>query len=133
MTEKLKYLSPEWRDEAEKRLKSELPPDRMNFITSSMSNIYLNCPAGREKYLFFEFNEGRFSKLLLGDDEPPEAEFKITGNYEIFAKISQAQLGSQRALMTGKLKLKGNMVKALKLAGIADRLNKVLSKIPAEY
>ena len=35
--------------------------------------------------------------------------------------------------MMGKLKLKGNMVKALKLAAIADRMNKVLSKIPTAY
>lgn len=133
MTEKLTYLSDAWREEAEKRLKAALPPDRMNFITSSMSNIYLNCPDGKERYLFFEFEEGRFSQMLLGEGEPPKAEFQITGSYEVFAKISQAQLGSQKALMTGKLKLKGNMVKALKLAGIADRLNKVLSKIPAEY
>ena len=34
--------------------------------------------------------------------------------------------------MTGKLKLKGNMVKALKLASLADRLNKVLATIPTE-
>ena len=133
MTATLRYLSPEWRDEAEKRLKSELPPERMNFITSSMSNIYLNCPDGTEKFLFFEFTDGKFSQLILGDGEPPAAEFKITGKYDVFAKISRAELGSQKALMTGKLKLKGNMVKALKLAGIADRLNKVLSKIPAEY
>jgi len=35
--------------------------------------------------------------------------------------------------MTGKLKLKGNMVKALKLASVVDRLNKVIAKIQAEY
>jgi putative sterol carrier protein len=35
--------------------------------------------------------------------------------------------------MTGKLRLKGNMVKALKLASVADKVNKVLSTIPAEY
>jgi len=133
MAETITYLSPEWRDEAERRLKTELPPERMNFITSSMSNIYLNCPDGTEKYLFFRFENGAFAELLLGDGEPPKAEFRIAGNYEVFAQISQAKLKSQRALMTGKLKLKGNMVKALKLAGIADRLNKVLATIPAEY
>ena len=51
MVELLTYLSPEWRAEAESRLKSELPPEKMNFITSFMSNIYLNCPGGAEKYL----------------------------------------------------------------------------------
>ena len=35
--------------------------------------------------------------------------------------------------MTLKLKLKGNMVKALRLASLADRLNKVLATIPTDY
>ena len=133
MSDPIQYLTPPWRDEAEKRLKSELSPERMNFITSSMSNIYLDCPDGGTRYLFFRFEKGEFAELLLGEGEPPAAEFKITGTYDTFAQISQAKLGSQKALMTGKLKLKGNMVKALKLASIADRLNKVLSTIPAAY
>ena len=133
MADKLTYLSSEWRDEAEKRLREELEPEKMKFITSSMSNIYTNCPDGRDRYLFFGFREGRLETLSIGAGDPPEAEFRITGTYETFARISRAEIGSQRALMTGKLKLKGNMVKALKLASIADRLNKVLSTIPAQY
>jgi putative sterol carrier protein len=133
MTQPVTYLSPEWRDEAQKRLREELPPERMNNITSSMSNIYTNCPDGDEKYLLFRFEKGRLAELAVGSGEPPEAEFKIKGEYQTFAKISRAELGSQRALMTGKLKLRGNMIKALKLASIADRLNKVLSKIPTDY
>jgi len=133
MTDKLTYLSGRWRDEAEKRLKMELDPEKMKHITSSMSNIYTNCPDGNDRYLFFGFRDGRLETLSIGEGEPPEAEFRITGSYETFARISRAELGSQRALMTGKLKLKGNMVKALKLASIADRLNKVLATIPAAY
>jgi hypothetical protein len=34
MNEPMRYLTPRWLDEAEKRLKSELSPERMNFITS---------------------------------------------------------------------------------------------------
>ncbi len=133
MAEQIQYLTPAWRDEAERRLKSELSPERMNFISSSMSNIYLDCPDGGTRYLFFRFEKGEFADLSLGEGEPPVAEFKVTGKYDTFAKISRAELGSQKALMTGRLKLKGNMVKALKLASIADRINKVLSGIPAEY
>ena len=133
MADKLTYLSSEWRDEAEKRLKNELDPEKMKRISSSMSNIYTNCPDGNDRYLFFGFKDGRLETLSIGEGEPPEAEFRITGSYETFARISRTELGSQRALMTGKLKLKGNMVKALKLASIADRLNKVLATIPAAY
>lgn len=129
----MKYLSPEWRDEAEKRLKAELSPERMNRITSSMSNIYLNCPDGKERYLFFHYDNGELKSLETGEGEPPKAEFRITGDYDTFARITRAELSSQKALMTRKLKLKGNMMKALKLASVADRLNKVLSGIPATY
>jgi putative sterol carrier protein len=133
MTEKVKYLSAEWRDEAEKRLKSELPPERMNYVTSSMSNIYQNCPDGTERYLFFRFEDGKFAEMRVGQGDPPKAEFAIKGNYETFARITRGELNAQKALMTLKLKLKGNMVKALKLASLADRLNKVLATIPTDY
>jgi len=75
MAEQIQYLTSEWRNEAEKRLKSELSPERMNFITSSMSNIYLNCPDGKSRYLFFRFDNGSFADLLLGERDPPSAEF----------------------------------------------------------
>jgi len=133
MTQNFKYLSPEWRDEAERRLKVELPPDRMNFVTSSMSNIYKNCPDGSEKYLYFKFMEGKFAEMLVGEGESPKPEFAVSGDYQTFAKITRGELGAQKALMTLKLKLKGNMVKALRLASLADRLNKVLATIPTDY
>jgi len=133
MTEKVRYMTPAWAQEVEKRLKSELTPEKMKNLTSSMSNIYLNCPDGGSKFLVFRFADGALSEFSLGEGDPPEAEFRITGEYETFAKISRAELSSQRALMSGKLKLKGNMVKALKLASIADRVNKIIATIDAEY
>jgi putative sterol carrier protein len=133
MSEKVRYMSPEWAREVEKRLQAELSPEKMKRLTSSMSNIYLQCPDGKTKYLIFRFEEGKLAEFSLGEGDPPEAEFRITGNYETFAKISRAELGSQRALMSGKLKLKGNMVKALKLASIADRVNKIIATVEAEY
>ena len=133
MAQKVRYMSQEWRDEVEKRLLVDLTPEKMKNLTSSMSNIYLNCPDGKDRYLLFSFEQGRLKELSLGEGDPPEAEFRITGEYETFARISRAELGSQRALMSGKLKLKGNMVKALKLASIADRVNKIISTIDAEY
>jgi len=133
MAAKVKYLSPEWRDEAKRLLLAELSPEKMNRISSSMSNIYKNCPGGKDCFFHVKFADGALAAIEVGDGAPPEAEFVITGDYEVFAKISRAELGAQKALMTGKLKLKGNMVKALKLASVVDRLNKVIAMIEAEY
>lgn len=98
-----------------------------------MSNIYKNCPGGVEMFLFVECQEGKVTRVETGTGEPPQGEFRIIGDYETFARISRAELGAQKALMTGKLKLKGNLAKALKLAAVSDRLNKVLARIPTQY
>ena len=129
----LAYLSPSWRDEALQRLQTELTPEKMNNVTTSMSNIYKNCPGGSEQFLFVECKDGKVTRVETGWGEPPQAEFRIIGDYETFARISRAELGAQKALMTGKLKLKGNLARALRLAAVADRLNKVLSRIPTQY
>jgi putative sterol carrier protein len=127
------YLSQSWRDEALKRLQTELTPEKMKYVTTSMSNIYQNCPDGVEHFLFLACEDGKVTRVETGTGEPPQAVFRIIGNYETFARISRAELGAQKALMTGKLKLKGNLAKALKLAAVSDRLNKVLATIPTQY
>lgn len=133
MSDRVQYLSREWRAMAEKALREQLTPDRMKNITTSMSNIYKNCPDGKQRFLFVSLEEGAVADLQVGEGEPPKAEFRITGDYEVFSRITRAELGAHTALMTGKLKLKGNMVKALKLASLADRMNKVFSTLPTTY
>jgi putative sterol carrier protein len=133
MEEKVSYLSQEWCDEAEGRLRTEIPPEKMKNLTSSVAYVYTGCPGGKDRFLFFRTDNGKFTEVLVGDNEPPEAEFKVTGPYDLFASLTQGKISSQRALMSGKLKLKGNMVKALKLASLADRINKVLGSIPTRY
>ncbi len=84
-------------------------------------------------FSFLECEDGKVIRVETGTGEPPQALFRIIGKYETFARISRAELGAQKALMTGKLKLKGNLAKALKLAAVSDRLNKVLAQIPTQY
>lgn len=129
----LQYLSPAWAAEAQTRLREQLTPETMKFVTSSMLTVYHNCPDGKERALYYKIVDGVFQEVSVREGNLPEAEFIISGDYDTFAKISRAELGSRSALMGGKLRLKGNMVKALSLASIVDRLNKVLSSIACQY
>ena len=129
----LKYLSPEWAVEAAERLRNQLTPEQMKHLTSSMLTIYHNCPDGKDRALHYAIEDGVFTDISVREEPWPEVEFVISGDYETFAKISRAEMGSRSALMTGKLRLQGNMVKALSLASIVDRFNKVLSEIQCEY
>ena len=129
----IKYLSPDWTTEANKRLREQLTAAEMKFLTSSMLSLYHHCPDGRECALYFKIENGVFTEISVREPPLPEAEFVISGDYATFAKITRAQLGSRVALLNGKLRLTGNMVKALMLTPIVDRFNKILAGIPCEY
>ncbi len=133
MAGKVSYLSSEWRDEVERRLREELSPEKMKYITTSVTFNYTGCPDGTDKYLHFTCVDGVITQVEVDTGDPPQAEFSITGSYDLFARVTQGIVTSQRALMSGKLRLKGNMVKALKLASLSDRINKIMSQIPTAY
>jgi putative sterol carrier protein len=134
---KLRYLSNEWMEEVTRRVKERLTPEEMKKVSSSMINEVRNCPDGKTHFMYFRFEGGVIAEGLVGteDDEvaSKQAEFRIIGDYEVFAKISQAELGARTALMRNKIKLKGSMVKALRLSSVVDKLNKVIATVPTDY
>lgn len=130
---KFEYLSPEWTQEAERRLQTDLSPEKMKHLTSSMLTIYTACPDGVDRAIYYRVVDGVVQEVSLQEENLPQAEFTITGDYETFAQISRTELKARAALMSGKMVLRGNLVKALRLAPVVDRLNQVLSTIPTEY
>lgn len=133
MNERFRYLSPEWAQEATSRLRADLTPEKMKHITSSMLTVYTDCPGGVDRAVYYRLVDGVVQEVSLQEGDWPEAEFTITSDYETFARISRAELKARAALMSGKMTLKGNLVKALRLAPVVDRLNEVLATIPTEY
>jgi putative sterol carrier protein len=131
--QKFKYLSPEWAGEVTRRVSERLTPERMKHVTSSMLTINTNCPDGKDRAVYYEIADGVVTEVSIREGKLPPAEFTITADYELFASISRAELKARRALMSGKMKLKGPLVKALKLSPLVDRLNEVIATIPTEY
>ena len=130
---KFKYLSPEWAHEATQRLRRDLTPEKMKHLTSSMLTVYTNCPNGADRAVYYRLEDGVVQEVSLQEGDLPQAEFTITSDYETFARISRAELKARAALMSGRMTLKGNLVKALRLAPVVDRLNEVLATIPTDY
>jgi putative sterol carrier protein len=127
------YLSPEWAQEATRRLQADLSPEKMKHITSCMVTVYTGCPDGKDRALYYKLVDGVVQEVSVQEGQWPQAEFTIISDYDTFARISRAELSARAALMSGKMKLKGNLVKALSLAPVVDRLNAVLATIPTQY
>jgi putative sterol carrier protein len=137
MSDDLEYLSQEWMEAVIELVKERLTAEEMKHVSSSMVNIVENCPDGKRRYMYFQFEDGLLAEGLVGTDDDEVAskkpEFRIIGDYDTFAKISKAELGARSALMRNKIKLKGNMVKALRLSSVVDKLNKIIAQVPTKF
>ena len=129
-----KYLSQEWGEAVFARLKEKFNEGGKNpKATASLNNIYKDCPDGKDRYYFISIVEGNIEKIEIGEGDGPEAKFKIIGKYDDFAKCTRGEMNSQKALMCGKFKFKGNLTAGLKLASLSDRLNKISAEVDTEY
>lgn len=62
-----------------------------------------------------------------------KAEFKAFAPHEVFQKVILKELDGSKALLNGKFKLKGNMMKAMGVIGAYNRIEKVQRSIPTTF
>ncbi|HUV23974.1 MAG TPA: SCP2 sterol-binding domain-containing protein [Methanomassiliicoccales archaeon] len=61
-----------------------------------------------------------------------QAEFMYIGKYGNWMKMVEGKLDGMKAILTGKMKLKGNMTKAMKYTRAAAELTKAATRVPTE-
>lgn len=133
MKKKLVYLSTEWKEEAEKRLKQELTSEKLKGLSSTVANIHLNCPDGKKRFIYSKYEKGELVDFFIGEGDVIKADFVISGEYDTFVSIFNDELSTKNAFSSGKIKFKGNMIKAMKLVPIAARVNRILGNITTKY
>ena len=129
----VRYLSEEWRAEVEKRFREGITPTDMDNLSSSLNCVSNKCPDDKTHYFFVSFIRGELESVQVGEGEGPQAEYIIEGKYEALVQIARGELTAAEALIGGKIKLTGNLYKALYLVPIVDRLNQIMASIETEY
>ena len=132
MSDGLVYLSEQWREEAGKRL-AQLSLEETEGASVSMTSVYKNCPDGSDRYTHTQFLDGRLQVFDSGNGEGPDSDLCVTADYSVFVQMAKGELSGQMAMMTGKLKVKGNMMRLMKYAPLSERVSKTISCIPTVY
>jgi putative sterol carrier protein len=78
----------------------------------------------------FEIKEGKMTDLWTGERE---TSFILSARYRVWVDILLGKIGANRAFITRKLKIKGNMPKLLKTAKATDRMVQLLREIPTTF
>jgi len=85
-------------------------------------------------YFFVGLLHGKSTDTALveGEDTRP-AQFKLTASFTTWRKIIEGKLDPIQAIMTGKLKLKGNLAKVLRYPKAAKELVNCVMQVPTEF
>ncbi len=85
-------------------------------------------------YYFVDLYHGKCRKAtVLSGPTEVKAEFEMSAAYTTWKKILQGELDGNKALMTRKLKVKGNMAKLMKSTKPAEAYFKALSTLKTEF
>lgn len=122
-----KFLTEEWRADYEPAVKDIFSAGKTpSKINQTLCEVYNEVPQldGKDFWYFYEFKDGVIVTLTcgFGVNTAPAADYTSFGDYETVKKIMTKELGIPRALMSGKVKLKGNVTKALKMLDTYNRV-----------
>lgn len=87
-------------------------------------------PGVGSKKSFIQINKGAIS---VGSGEIEDPDLNITQPYDVAVLLDKGELNPQVAFMEGKIKLKGNLMKAMALQKLLTVIGPATSHIEREY
>lgn len=127
----VRFLSPEWASEVERALNASTAfRSASTGHSAALQQIVTDTPGSEGTHYYLKLGDGR-AEVGLGDLVDPEA--TITQSYATASAINNRDLNVQNAFMDGRLKVTGNLMKLLSLAGVVSAMVEAINTIDVEY
>ncbi len=93
-----------------------------------------DSPIQQPVYLYMDLWHGKCrDAFLVTDKDSKQPAFVMSGTYSKWKRVVTAQLDPIQGLMTGQLKLKGNMVMVMKNVKAAQEMVKACTRIETDF
>ena len=157
------FPTPEWLDEYAKRLNEskdlaeagkgwgvgwngdfifqldDLPLEKIDRlpegdIKNYMKEMTEKYVTGKTAYAFIQLKDGKcLGARVIKDPSEVQAGFKLSGAYEYWKKLAKAETDATKLVLTGKMKLQGDMSKIMRYIKGAQIMGKIASEVPTEF
>lgn len=134
-----KYLSKAWVDRGRVEVEKDERFQRLSQgVQASILCVVHEQPVHADEVFFIDFENGHIRDIFSGPLSEFEARgitptFAVHGDYDTYRAIQEGDLTQTTALMKGRLKLKGSMLKALKHIRTLEAVTDVLRTVPTEF
>ncbi len=116
----MKFLTEAWFEEFKALALDTFSPGKTpSKLTVTLCENYNKVPqeGGDTVWMMFVLRDGVITSLERGTGRAnaPDADYVSDCDYDVFVKTMTGELGTAKALLSGKIKLKGSVTKAIKL------------------
>ncbi len=134
MANRMKLASDEYLAEFEKRINADKQYAELGKTVDDSYTLVLQAEPDKgiseTATVGFVIKAGKLSSMWKGERE---TSFILSAPYGVWVDILLGRIGANRAFITRKLKIVGNMPRLLRTAKATDRLVEVLRTVPTEF
>ncbi|MCL4447380.1 MAG: SCP2 sterol-binding domain-containing protein [Thermoplasmatales archaeon] len=138
MTEKLTFPSEDWIKDYCSKLSSSAEYNRLGkgwqdpiqFKIIDLESVKVSLDF---KSFVLEVKDGRCEGYRLVKDDSDSAPFVLSSSYSDWRRTLEGKVNPTQAMLSGSLKVKGNVMLLMKYAAAATEMVKVAGKIETEF
>jgi putative sterol carrier protein len=133
------YLSAAWVERARRRVEEATrDPQLVGPVSLSVLSVVTDRPGLDAEAVYIRFARGHLEEVTHGsrkdfEQRHAEADFRLSATYETFAAIHRGELGERKAVLSGRVRVHGPLLKALRLLKAVEALNAILRLESATY
>ncbi|MBD3194915.1 MAG: sterol carrier protein [Candidatus Lokiarchaeota archaeon] len=132
----VKILSEEWVKEFGKAINNNPSyKEAAAWWTGDMLvHVEPSGPLDHDVKFFLGLHKGECTGThIIKEGDNPDCEFILAGPYDNFVKVAKGELDTIQGVMSGKLKLTGNMAKLMRATRAAQEIVNSLQNIDTEF
>jgi putative sterol carrier protein len=89
---------------------------------------------GKTIYTYVGLKDGKCTGMrLLKDPNEVQAGFRLAGPYDSWKKLAKAETDATKLVLTGKMKLQGDMSKVMRYIKATQQMGKISSQVPTLF
>jgi len=126
------FGSDEWVKDLSAEVNSNLElPGAGKGFNASIQFIVENAPGGKRLSFWAHMKDGRVTESSTGEKE--SAEYRLTGDYDVWKSIIEGKEDPIQAIMVKKLVFRGNLQVVMKYIKAVNIIMECVKKIPTEF
>jgi putative sterol carrier protein len=131
-------LTQEWLDEYKAAIEAD--PEYRTVAKDWEGSVALVCNPDPEKgvpdpvYIFQDYWHGDVGEFVVCDyDKAQSAKFVMTGDYSRWKQVALKELDATKALLQGKLKMKGDLPYVVRNIKTVNKVIDILGRVDTEW